>query len=106
MAFITAKEKADFKLAKQLWKEGCITTSRAPFQASDKQEIDSLIAREVFKFEKYNPTKFNEVCIFKSKMVNEIKGKTTNAPFKKSRLVIQSYNNNGKEMIFMQSPMI
>jgi len=31
MAFITAKEKADFKLTKQLWKEGCITTPGAPF---------------------------------------------------------------------------
>jgi hypothetical protein len=36
MAFITAKEKADFKLAKQLRKEGRITTLGAPFQASDK----------------------------------------------------------------------
>ena len=88
MAFITAKEKADFKLAKQLRKEGRITTLGAPFQASDKQEIDGLIARGVFKFEKYNPTKFNRVRIFKSRIVNKIKGKATNAPFEKSRLVI------------------
>jgi hypothetical protein len=31
IAFITAKEKADFKLAKQLRKEGYITTLGAPF---------------------------------------------------------------------------
>ena len=31
MAFITAKEKADFELAKQLQKEGCITALEAPF---------------------------------------------------------------------------
>ena len=36
IAFITAKEKADFKLAKQLWKEGCIIALGAPFQASNK----------------------------------------------------------------------
>src|SRR6266700_327007 len=106
MAFITAKEKADFKLAKQLQKESRITTPRAPFQASDKQEINSLIIKGVFKFKKYDPTKFNRVCIFKSRMVNKIKGKATDTPFKKSRLVIQGYNNNGKEVIFMQSPMI
>jgi hypothetical protein len=88
MAFMTAKEKADFKLAKQLWKEGRITTPGAPFQASDKQEINSLITRGVFKFEKYDPTKFNRVRIFKSRMVNKIKGKATDAPFKKSKLVI------------------
>ena len=88
MAFITAKEKADFKLAKQLQKEGRITTPRAPFQASDKQEIDSLIVRGVFKFKKYEPTKFDRVCIFKLRIVNEIKGKAINALFKKLRLII------------------
>jgi len=88
MAFITAKEKADFKLAKQLQKEGHIITLGAPFQASDKQEIDGLIVRGVFKFKKYNPTKFDRVRIFKSRMVNKIKGKATNTLFKKSRLII------------------
>src|SRR6266568_9446850 len=106
MAFITAKEKADFKLTKQLQKEGRITTPGAPFQASNKQEINGLIAREVFKFKKYDPTKFNKVYIFKSKMVNEIKGKATDTPFEKSRLVIQGYNNNNKEVILTQSPII
>ena len=62
--------------------------------------------RGVFKFKKYNPTKFNGVRIFKLKMVNKIKGKATDAPFKKLRLVIQGYNNDGKEVILMQSPII
>ena len=88
MAFITAKEKANFKLAKQLLKEGYIITSRAPFQVFNKQEIDSLIIRGVFKFKKYNPIKFNKVHIFKLRMVNKIKGKATNALFKKLKLVI------------------
>jgi len=88
MAFITAKEKADFKLAKQLQKEGYIITPRVPFQASNKQEINGLITRGVFKFKKYNPTKFNGVRIFKLRIVNKIKGKATNAPFKKLRLII------------------
>jgi len=39
-------------------------------------------------------------------MVNKIKGKATDALFEKSRLVIQSYNNNGKEVILTQSPTI
>ena len=106
MAFIIAKEKTDFELIKQLWKEGRIITSGAPFQALNKQEIDSLITRKVFKFEKYDPTKFNGVCIFKSRMVNKIKGKATNALFKKLRLVIQGYNNDGKEVILTQFSII
>ena len=88
MAFITVKEKADFKLTKQFQKEGYIITLGAPFQVSNKQEINSLIIKRVFKFKKYNPTKFNRVRIFKLKIVNKIKGKVTNTLFKKLRLVI------------------
>ena len=44
--------------------------------------------RGVFKFKKYNPIKFNGVCIFKLRMVNKIKGKATDTPFKKLRLII------------------
>jgi hypothetical protein len=88
MAFMTAKEKADFKLTKQLQKESRIITLGAPFQVSNKQEIDGLIIRRVFKFEKYDPIKFNGVRIFKLRIVNKIKGKATDALFKKLRLVI------------------
>ena len=63
-------------------------TLKAPFQVSNKQEIDSLIIKEVFKFKKYDPTKFNKVRIFKLKMVNKIKGKATNTLFKKLKLII------------------
>ena len=106
MAFITAKEKADFKLIKQLWKEGYIITLKAPFQASNKQEINGLIIKRVFKFKKYNLTKFNRIHIFKSRIVNKIKGKATNTLFKKLRFIIQGYNNNSKEIIFTQSLII
>ena len=88
MAFITAKEKADFKLAKQLQKEGYIITLEAPFQVSNKQEINSFIIKGVFKFKKYNLIKFNGVRIFKLKIVNKIKNKATDTLFKKLRLII------------------
>ena len=41
-----------------------------------------------------------------STIVNEIKGKVTPTPFEKSRLVIQAYNDEGKEAILTQSPTI
>jgi len=85
---MTAKKKANFKFTKQLQKEGCIITLGVPFQAFNKQEIDGLIARGVFKFKKYNHIKFNGIYIFKLKMVNKIKGKAIDAPFKKLRLII------------------
>src|SRR6266567_4338807 len=88
--------------------EGYIITPRAPFQASNKQEINSLIIRGVFKFKKYNPTKFNEVYIFKSRIVNKIKGKATNALFKKLYRIIEAgthwwatYSKHYKEKLLM-----
>lgn len=38
--------------------------------------------------------------------MNEIKGKATNSPYEKSRVVIQAYNDKGKESILTQSPII
>jgi len=97
-AFITKKEEADLQLSLQLRKQGIITTPGQPFKASQKQEIEALIAKDVFEFVQYNPTVYKG-RIFNSKLVNEVKGKATELPYEKSRLVIQAYNNEGKEII-------
>ena len=39
-------------------------------------------------------------------MVNKVKGKATDTLFEKSRLVIQGFNDDGKEFILTQSPTI
>jgi len=39
-------------------------------------------------------------------MVREIKGKGTNTPYEKSRLVIQGHSDDGKEFVLTQSPTI
>jgi hypothetical protein len=44
--------------------------------------------------------------IFKSRMVDEVKGKESSAPYEKSRLVIQCFNDKGKKEILTQSPTI
>jgi hypothetical protein len=46
------------------------------------------------------------VRIFNFRLVNKVKEKATNSLFKKSRLVVQAYNNKGKELILTQSPTI
>ena len=38
--------------------------------------------------------------------MNKVKGKSTDSPYEKSRLVIQAYNDEGKEVILTQSPTI
>jgi len=101
-----AKEREDIELSYKLWQDGVITTLGLPFQASDKKEIDSLVARGVFAFEQFDNSKHSQGQIFKSRIVWEIKGKATATPFEKSRLVIQAYNDHGKEIILTQSPTI
>ena len=44
--------------------------------------------------------------LFNSRLVDEVKGKATNTPYEKSRLVIQAYNDEGKKEILTQSPTI
>jgi len=65
-----------------------------------------LVARGVFAFEQFDNSKHGYGQIFKSRIVREIKGKATTTPFEKSRLVIQAYNDYGKEIILTQSPTI
>lgn len=106
LAFLSRKELSDMELSLKLRKEGVITTLGGPFESSQQQEIDGLIARGVFEFVQYDPSQHSGVRIFNSRLVNEIKGKTTATPFEKSRLVIQAYNDEGKDMILTQSPTI
>ncbi len=103
--YITAKEQADYELSIKLRQQGIITTSGKPFELSDRKEIDALVARGVFAFEQFDEQK-HVGRIFKSRIVREIKGKQTNTPYEKSRLVIQAYNDAGKELILTQSPTI
>jgi hypothetical protein len=71
-----------------------------------KRRLTASSIVEFFRFEQYNPTKHDGIRIFKSRIVNEIKGKGINKPYEKSRFVIQSYNNDGKLLMLTQSPII
>jgi hypothetical protein len=104
--FVTQKELENAQLAEKLRREGKIITSSKPFELFDQTEINGLIGRGIFRFEQYNPTKHGGIRIFKSRIMNEIKGKGTNKPYEKSRLVIQGYNNDGKLLMLTQSPTI
>ncbi|KAI0994279.1 hypothetical protein K3495_g13903, partial [Podosphaera aphanis] len=104
-AYLTAKEKSDIELSIKLRKDGIISTPGEPFEISTQQEIKGLIERGVFTFvQKDNLNK--NAKIFKSRIVKEIKGKNTSTPFEKSRLVIQAYDDPGKQLVLTQSPTI
>lgn len=103
--YLSKLEEQDTKLALELRKQGIITTPGAPFEASDKSEIDDLLARGVFEFVQYDPKIHGSYRLFKARMVHALKDKQTQ-PREKSRLVVQGYNDEGKEMILTQSPTI
>jgi hypothetical protein len=103
--FITKKEQDNLNLTLNLRKRGIITTLGRPFKASQKQEINALIVKEVFEFVLYNK-QIHKGRIFNLRLVNKVKGKATKTLYKKSRLVIQAYNNKGKQVILTQSPII
>ncbi|KAI0993782.1 hypothetical protein K3495_g14403 [Podosphaera aphanis] len=104
-AYLTKKEEDDYALAIKLRNYGVITSPEPPFEESDSNEIDDLISRGVFKFELFNSKIHGNHRIFNSRMVREVKGKTTK-PYEKSRLVVQGYNDQAKSTILTQSPTI
>ncbi|KAF2743710.1 hypothetical protein M011DRAFT_378845, partial [Sporormia fimetaria CBS 119925] len=103
--YLSKKEEDDYALAVKLRNDGVINTPGAPFEASDQKEIEDLVGRGVFSFELFDPVIHSGYRIFKSRMVREVKGKTM-APYEKSRLVVQGYNDEGKRDILTQTPTI
>jgi len=76
------------ELSKKLRKQRLITTPRQPFEESRRQEIDELMAKGVFELILYNPNIINGIRLFNSRLVNEVKGKTTSTLYEKLRLVV------------------
>jgi hypothetical protein len=104
--FVTQKELENAQLAEKLRREGKIIISVKPFKLFDQTKINGFIGRGIFRFEQYNLIKHDGIRIFKSRIINEIKGKGTNKSYEKSRFMIQGYNNDGKFLMFTQSPTI
>jgi hypothetical protein len=98
-AHMTQKEMNNNALAKKLRRNGKITTSGKPFKESQRIEIEALIGSDIFRIKLYDSIKYGKFRIFKSRIVNEIKGKATDSLYEKSRIVIQGYSDNGKKMV-------
>jgi hypothetical protein len=105
VAHIVQKEIDDMALAIKLREEGKITTPGEPFEESDAKEIDALLARNVLELIRFDPHEHNGQRLWKTRLVREIKGKTTQ-PYEKSRLVVQGYGDDEKKEILTQSPTI
>jgi len=65
--FLTNKEMLDRELSKKLREQGLITTPGQPFEESQRQEIDGLMAKGVFELSLYDPDTMNGIRLFISR---------------------------------------
>jgi hypothetical protein len=72
------------------------------FKESRKKEIDDLLKRGAFQIVSLTDV-FPGIRIFNSRFVDKIKHFGTSDAYEKSRLVVQAYNDYGKEMILIES---
>jgi hypothetical protein len=75
------------------------------FAESRQKEINDLIEKDVFQSINKNDVSF-DVRIFNSRFVNEIKHLDIDKAFEKSRLVMQTFNDQNKNLILTQSSII
>jgi hypothetical protein len=103
--YLTQKEIDDMALAIKLREEGKITTPGEPFEESDANEIDALLAQNVLEIIRFDPREHGKQRLWKTRLVREVKGKTMQ-PYEKSRLVVQGYGDDEKKEILTQAPTI
>lgn len=75
-----------------------------PFTESRHKKINGLLKKDAFEVVAISDVP-SGMRIFNSRFVDEIKNDTAIA-FEKSRLVVQAYNDHGKDAILTQSPTI
>ena len=86
--FLTEKETHDIEFSTELCAKGIILTLGRLFKLSHYTEIDRLLARGVFKMIYKDNLSIGSTQVFRSCMVNKVKGKETATLYKKSRLVV------------------
>ncbi|CAG8980301.1 hypothetical protein HYALB_00013669, partial [Hymenoscyphus albidus] len=80
-------------------------SASSQFKHSQTQEVNGLIERDVFEY--IRPCDLPESArILNSRFVDSIKNEGTEKAYKKSRLVIQAYNDENKSQVLTQSPTI
>jgi hypothetical protein len=75
------------------------------FAAFRQKKINDLIEKDVFQSVDKNDVSF-DVRIFNFRFINEIKHFDTDKAFEKSRLVMQAFNDQNKNLVLTQSSII
>jgi hypothetical protein len=85
--------------------DSVVHISLSQFAAFRQKEINDLIEKNVFQSVRTDDVSF-DVRIFNSRFVDEIKHLDTDKAFEKSRLVVQTFNDQNKNLILTQSSTI
>lgn len=104
--FMSRKEELDAELAVKLRAEGKINLPGAPFEESDRIEVDALINQGAIRLVNRSDFEGQDITEFNSRFVHEVKNKLSDQPTEKTRLVAQGYDDAGKEQILTASPTI
>jgi hypothetical protein len=75
------------------------------YEISRQAKITGLLEKGVFSVTP-KANVLDGVCIFNSRFVDKIKYKSSENKLKKSRLVVQAYNDDSKYVVLTQSPII
>ena len=82
-----------------------IYMAQPTYTDSRQKEINGLLEKGVFEVIDITTIPQGK-RVFNSRFVDEIKNKGTDLAFEKSRLVVQAYNDDKKELVLTQSPTI
>jgi hypothetical protein len=96
---------ADTPVKQLLSADISVLVQETPFTDSRRKEINGLLEKGVFAVVTDSDVP-QGVRIFNSRFVDEIKHPGTDKAFEKSRLVVQAYNDQGKDLVLTQSPTI
>ncbi len=102
---LTLASTSIFALAVVFKLDSIVHIAFSQFAASRQKEINDLIEKSVFQSVNKNDVSC-DVRLFNSGFVNEIKHFEIDKAFEKSRLVIQTFNDQNKNLILIQSSTI
>ena len=101
--YLATKEILAYKKSKELREQGVINLRYLPFEEAYNKEIEGLIEIRVFEL---IDSILKNIYLFSTYFVDKIKYNKDSHLYKKSRLIVQAYNDLGKKEVLTQSLMI
>ena len=101
-SIIQLKNQPDLLIFLSIEIDSSASSPRTPYAESRRKEINGLLNKGVFDVLILTEVP-RGVRLFNFRFVDKIKNPRTSAAFEKSRLMVQAFNDRGKEMVIIQS---